>query len=249
MAPRAIPWLDDPADFPPASSALDDPSGLVAAGGKLSPEWLLAAYRRGIFPWFNEGDPILWWSPDPRLVLFPREIRLHRSLRRVLRQRRFEVRIDTAFPAVVAACAAPRKSGDGTWIVPAMQAAYGKMHELGHAHSVECWREGRLAGGLYGLALGRVFFGESMFSLETNASKIALVHLARLLEVKGFAMIDCQMTTSHLLSLGAREISRTDFCAGLERWASTNETPECWLGEQIQSIAWNASSTRGSHAP
>ncbi|MDR3213790.1 MAG: leucyl/phenylalanyl-tRNA--protein transferase [Azoarcus sp.] len=248
MASLTIPWLNEPADFAAASLSPDAPDGLVAAGGELSPPWLLAAYRRGIFPWFNKDDPILWWSPDPRLVLFPREIRVHRSLRQALRQQRFDVRLDTDFPAVIAACAAPRKSGGDTWIVPAMQAAYGRMHELGHAHSVECWREERLVGGLYGLALGRVFFGESMFSLETDASKVALAHLAKLLEARNFAMIDCQMTTSHLLSLGAREITRTEFCAGLERWA-TEDTPGRWSSGQVRAIAWNDSATRRSHAP
>jgi leucyl/phenylalanyl-tRNA--protein transferase len=229
MVSHMIPWLGSSADFSAIDPALGAPEGLVAAGGELSPQWLLAAYQRGIFPWFNEGDPILWWSPNPRLVLFPPEIHIRRSLRRVLRQRRFDVRIDTAFPAVIAACAAPRKPGDGTWIVPAMQTAYIEMHELGYAHSVECWRDGQLAGGLYGMALGRVFFGESMFSRETDASKIALVHLANLLETKGFAMIDCQMTTSHLLSMGAREIARSQFHTLLEQWVLTgNEPPRRW---------------------
>ena len=242
MASRTIPWLDDLAgfpDFPDAALALEEPNGLVAAGGALSPEWLLAAYRRGLFPWFNEGDPILWWSPNPRLVLFPHEIRIHRSLRRVLRQRRFEVRVDTDFPAVIAACAMPREPGGGTWILPAMQAAYCRMFELGHAHSVECWFEGRLVGGLYGMALGRVFFGESMFSVETDASKVALAYLARLLEVKGFAMIDCQMSTAHLRSMGAREISRDEFCAGLEHWAVPVGPPRHWPADLAASIDWN----------
>ena len=239
MAPRTIPWLDDPADFSAAASAPADPDGLVAIGGALSPAWLLAAYRHGVFPWFNEGDPILWWSPDPRLVLFPREIRLHRSLRQVLRRQCFEVRVDTDFPAVIAACAAPRAPGGGTWIVPEMQIAYCRMFELGYAHSVECWREGQLVGGLYGLALGRVFFGESMFSRETDASKVALVHLAKLLAEKDFAMIDCQMTTAHLLSMGAREITRAGFCAELERWTPTNEAPRHWSFDPENLIDWN----------
>ncbi|MDR1662185.1 MAG: leucyl/phenylalanyl-tRNA--protein transferase [Azoarcus sp.] len=245
MAPRIIPWLDVPADFLSAADPVPGaPEGLVAAGGELSPEWLLAAYRHGIFPWFNESDPILWWSPNPRLVLFPREIRIHRSLRRVLRQQRFEVCVDTAFPAVIAACAAPRKSSGGTWIVPAMRAAYIEMHELGYAHSVECWHAGQLAGGLYGMALGRVFFGESMFSRETDASKVALVHLANLLETKGFAMIDCQMTTSHLLSLGAREIARSQFLALLEQWIiAGDEPPRRWSSGQPQAASQTA------HAP
>jgi leucyl/phenylalanyl-tRNA--protein transferase len=239
MAPRTIPWLGDPADFSRASSTLNgSPDGLAAAGGRLAPEWLLNAYQHGIFPWYSEGDPILWWSPNPRLVLFPGEIRIHRSLRRVLRQQRFEVRIDTAFPAVVSACAAPREPGGGTWILPEMQAAYCRMFELGHAHSVECWHDDRLVGGLYGMALGRVFFGESMFSRETDASKVALAHLAKLLAARDFAVIDCQMTTSHLQSMGAREISRTEFCTGLEHWTATDEPPRHWPHDLARSIVW-----------
>ncbi|MDR2014956.1 MAG: leucyl/phenylalanyl-tRNA--protein transferase [Azoarcus sp.] len=239
MASRTIPWLNDLADFPDVATALEEPNGLVAAGGMLSPEWLLAAYRRGLFPWFSEGDPILWWSPDPRLVLFPHEIRIRRSLRRVLRQHRFEVRVDTDFPAVIAACAAPREPDGGTWIIPAMQAAYCRMFELGYAHSVECRLAGRLVGGLYGMPLGRVFFGESMFSLETDASKVALVHLARLLMTKNFAVIDCQMSTAHLRSMGAREIPRDEFCAGLERWTAAIEPPRRWPADLAASIDWN----------
>ncbi|MCL1861082.1 MAG: leucyl/phenylalanyl-tRNA--protein transferase [Proteobacteria bacterium] len=239
MVSRTIPWLHDLADFPDASTALEEPNGLVAAGGALLPDWLLAAYRRGLFPWFNEGEPILWWSPDPRLVLFPREICVRRSLRRVLRQPRFEVRLDTDFPAVIAACAMPREPGGKTWILPAMQAAYCRMFELGHAHSVECWREGRLVGGLYGMALGRVFFGESMFSFETDASKVALAHLARLLAAKGFTMIDCQMSTAHLQSMGAREVPRDEFCVWLERWAVPTEPPRRWPADLAASIDWN----------
>jgi leucyl/phenylalanyl-tRNA--protein transferase len=239
MAPRTIPWLDDWAAFPDTASALEEPNGLVAAGGALSPEWLLAAYRRGLFPWFNEGDPILWWSPDPRLVLFPHEIRISRSLRRTLRQRRFDVRADTDFPAVIAACAMPREPDGGTWILPDMQAAYCRMFELGHAHSVECRLGGHLVGGLYGMALGRVFFGESMFSFETDASKVALAHLAKLLAAKDFAMIDCQMSTAHLLSMGAREISRSEFCAGLERWAVAAEPPRHWTADLAALAGWD----------
>jgi leucyl/phenylalanyl-tRNA--protein transferase len=232
-----IPWLNTPSDFPDVASAPKELNGLIAAGGALSPEWLLTAYQRGLFPWFNEGDPILWWSPDPRLVLFPQEIRIHRSLRRVLRQQRFEVRVDTDFSAVIAACAMPREPGGETWIVPAMQAAYSRMFELGYAHSVECWREGKLAGGLYGLALGRVFFGESMFSFETNASKVALVYLAKQLAAKNFAVIDCQMSTAHLKSMGAREIPRNEFCTALEHWAVTMNPPGRWLADQALPIS------------
>ncbi len=223
-----IPWLSGKPDFPPVERALADPSGLLAAGGKLTPPWLLAAYERGIFPWFNPGEPILWWSPDPRLVLFPGEVHLSRSLRKTLRRHVFEVRFDTAFARVVAGCAAPRESSGGTWITSEMQAAYLRMHELGYAHSVESWADGRLMGGLYGIALGRVFFGESMFSRATDASKVALAHLAAYLERQDFAVIDCQMTTAHLLSLGAREIPRRVFCAGLAKWTREGPPPGRW---------------------
>ncbi len=223
-----IPWLADSPEFPPVETALTEPNGLLAAGGALDPDWLLAAYRRGIFPWYSPGEPILWWSPDPRLVLEPARIRISRSLRRTLRRHCFEVRFDTAFAEVVSACAAPRPGQRGTWITPAMRRAYRRMHELGHAHSVETWADGRLVGGLYGIAVGRAFFGESMFSRESDASKVALAHLARFLETRGFGMIDCQMTTSHLLSLGASEISRADFCVEISRLTSEGLSPGPW---------------------
>ena len=203
-----IPWLDEahrPA-FPPTSRATRRPNGLLAAGGALTPDWLLAAYRRGIFPWFSDGEPILWWSPDPRMVVFPDQVRITRSLRKTLRNRRYEVRLDHDFAAVIRACAEPREPGGGTWITPAIQAAYLRMHALGYAHSVETWIDGELAGGLYGMALGRAFYGESMFSRRTDASKIAFAHLARFLEQHDFRVLDCQMTTRHLESLGGREI-------------------------------------------
>jgi leucyl/phenylalanyl-tRNA---protein transferase len=233
-----IPWLFDRPAFPPVERALREPSGLLAAGGELSPDWLLAAYRHGIFPWYSAGEPILWWSPDPRLVLRPAEIRITRSLRRTLRQGRFEVRLDTAFAEVMAACAAPREPGGGTWITAEMQAAYVRMHELGYAHSVESWSEGRLVGGLYGMALGRVFFGESMFSRATDASKVALAHLARFLEARDYAVIDCQMTTQHLLSMGAREITRAAFSAGLDTWTREGPPPARWPADAAQHIDW-----------
>lgn len=223
-----IPWLAGRPDFPPVDRALVEPPGLLAAGGALTPEWLLAAYRQGIFPWYSEGEPVLWWSPDPRLVLIPSQIRISRSLRRTLTRHRFDVRFDTAFASVMAECAAPREPGGGTWIGPEMQEAYHRMHELGFAHSVESWNEGRLVGGLYGIAIGRVFFGESMFCRETDASKVALAHLARYLETRNFALIDCQMTTDHLLSLGGLEIPRRDFRAGLEVWTREGEGPGRW---------------------
>ncbi|GAA5163238.1 leucyl/phenylalanyl-tRNA--protein transferase [Viridibacterium curvum] len=225
-----IPWLDPdaPPAFPPVSTALREPGGLLAAGGALTPEWLLTAYRSGIFPWYSVGDPILWWSLDPRMVLVPGQMRLTRSLLKTLRNGRFEVRCDTAFARVMKECAAPREPGGGTWITREMQRAYCRLHELGWAHSIECWQGDELVGGLYGLAIGRVFYGESMFHRVTDASKVAFAHLVRLLEQWNFAVIDCQMSTSHLHSLGAREISRADFVSGLTEWTAGDLTPANW---------------------
>ncbi len=211
-----IPWLDVDDSFPPVSEALTAPNGLLCAGGDLSPERLVDAYRRGIFPWFSEGDPILWWSPDPRMVLFPDELRVSRSLRRAIARGTYETRVDSEFRRVIEACAAPRDGHAGTWIVPEMVDAYTRLHELGFAHSVESWKDGELAGGLYGVALGRVFFGESMFTLAPDASKVALVSLTERLRAGGFRVIDCQQATPHLASLGAREIPRTRFAQLLE---------------------------------
>lgn len=228
-----IPWLRPEAsaseDFPALDRALREPNGLLAAGGDLSPARLLAAYRRGIFPWFAAGDPILWWSPDPRMVLIPHELRIRRSLRKVLRNADYEVRFDSAFGAVIAACAkVPRAGQDGTWITPEMQAAYLRLHQLGHAHSVETWRDGRLIGGLYGIAIGRVFFGESMFAEATDASKIALAYLCVWLTQLGFGIIDCQMETPHLASLGARPIARREFAAQLDALCPHGPAPGLW---------------------
>lgn len=206
-----IPWLNPNDPFPPLESALREPNGLLAAGGDLSTQRLIDAYSRGIFPWFSPGDPILWWSPDPRMVLFPDELKVSRSLRKTLKKPDYEIRFDTAFRQVMQACAAPRKEQGGTWITPAMVSAYTELHRLGLAHSVETWMGGKLVGGLYGIGLGRMFYGESMFSLATDASKIAFVHLVRQLERWGYGMIDCQMKTSHLASLGAHEIPRAEF--------------------------------------
>lgn len=206
-----IPWLDPNDPFPPPASALREPNGLLAAGGDLSPQRLIEAYSHGIFPWFNPGEAILWWSPDPRMVLFPAELKVSRSLRKTLKKPTYEIRFDTAFKQVMEACAAPRDGHGGTWITPAMIAAYTELHQLGLAHSVETWMKGKLVGGLYGVSLGRMFYGESMFSLATDASKIAFVHLVKQLERWGFGMIDCQMKTAHLASLGAREIPRAEF--------------------------------------
>lgn len=206
-----IPWLDDRIEFPPPERALHEPNGLLAAGGDLSPARLLAAYRRGIFPWYSTGQPLLWWSPDPRMVLMPEEFRMPRSLAKRLRRRDYEVRADSAFAAVITGCAQPRGDGGGTWITEEMQAAYRGLHALGHVHSVETWIGGELAGGLYGVAIGRAFFGESMFTRVPDASKIALAHLVHQLRRWGFGVIDCQMNTAHLARFGAREIPRAAF--------------------------------------
>ena len=206
-----IPWLQGDAPFPDIETALADPNGLLAAGDDLSAERLLAAYRRGIFPWFSAGQPVLWWSPAPRMVLFPAELKVSRSLAKVLRNSAYEIRFDTAFQDVMRACAAPRPGQNGTWITDDMVNAYAKLHSLGYAHSVETWVEGELAGGLYGIAIGGMFYGESMFMRRRDASKIALVQLVRQLARRGFGMIDCQMRTGHLASLGGREIPRTEF--------------------------------------
>ncbi len=210
-----IPWLEPGDPFPPLEAALAEPRGLLAAGADLSPARLLDAYAHGVFPWFGAGDPILWWSPDPRMVLLPHELHVRRSLRKRLHQPGHEVRVDTAFREVISACSGPRRGQPGTWITPTMVEAYCTLHALGHAHSVETWIDDRLAGGLYGIAMGRVFFGESMFTREPDASKIAFVHLVRQLEGWGFGLIDCQMRTDHLASFGAREIPRADFAARL----------------------------------
>jgi leucyl/phenylalanyl-tRNA--protein transferase len=196
--------------FPPPHYA--EPDGLLAIGGDLCPKRILLAYRLGIFPWYSSDSPILWWSPDPRLVLFPRELKISKSLRRVLKKKTFRVTFDHDFRGVIEGCAdVRRKDGEGTWIVPEMIEAYHRLHELGYAHSVESWHEGELAGGLYGVALGRVFYGESMFARRTDASKAAFVHLVELLLQWKFSLIDCQVTTSHLRRFGAREIPRHEF--------------------------------------
>ena len=226
--------IHDDLPFPPLESALTQPNGLLAIGGELSSNRLLDAYRHGIFPWFNEGDPILWWSPDPRMVLFPDKIKVSHSLRKILRKGEYEVRVDSAFELVMRECAAPRKGQAGTWIVEDIIAAYCELHRHGYAHSVETWIDGKLCGGLYGVAIGRMFYGESMYSRRENASKIALACLSKQLEIWNFGMIDCQMNTPHLGSLGAREIPREEFIIRLQelvhcqeeisplQWASVN---------------------------
>ncbi|MDP3815293.1 leucyl/phenylalanyl-tRNA--protein transferase [Pseudomonas sp.] len=211
-------WLQrDSLDFPPLDKALREPNGLLAAGGDLSAERLIQAYRHGCFPWFQDGQPILWWSPDPRTVLLPDELHISRSLSKVLRQGRYRVTFDQAFAAVIQACAEPRSYAADTWITTPMQTAYLELHRRGIAHSIEVWHEGKLVGGLYGLAMGQVFFGESMFSRADNASKVGFVTLVQHLQAWGFVLIDCQMPTQHLHSFGARAIAREQFATFLSR--------------------------------
>lgn len=197
--------------FPPVH--FSSPEGLLAIGGDLRCERLLAAYRQGIFPWYNSGQPILWWSPDPRAVLFPHKLKISRSLRKTVRKGAFRVTLDTDFRQVIESCAAPRRNNPdlGTWITPEMMEAYRELHARGYGHSVESWLGDRLVGGLYGVAVGSVFFGESMFSFVTDASKVAFVHVVRQLERWGFTLIDCQLSSSHLASLGAEDMARSEF--------------------------------------
>ena len=224
-----IPFLHPFDPFPSVESARKDMDGLLAVGGSLAPERILDAYRRGVFPWGTvEGHP-LWYSPDPRMVLFPEEFRLTRSLAKVLRSGRFTVRFDSDFRGVIGACAAtPRAGQNGTWITREMNEAYSRLHELGWAHSVEAYEGGTLVGGLYGLAIGRMFYGESMFSHRTDASKVAFAHLVRYLVANQFGMIDCQMYTDHLASLGGREIPRADFLERLSVLVETGSPRTVW---------------------
>jgi leucyl/phenylalanyl-tRNA--protein transferase len=197
--------------FPSVKRALREPDGLLAVGGCLSKNRLLTAYRHGIFPWYNPGEPILWWSPNPRLVLFPKKLIISRSLRKTLRNNIFSVTFDQAFTEVIACCAAPRKDAAGTWITTEINSAYNHLHQAGFAHSVETWVDGELVGGLYGIALGQVFFGESMFHTRTDASKVAFASLVQQLDGWGYQLIDCQVHTKHLTSFGAEQINRADF--------------------------------------
>ena len=223
-----IPWLRAGAQFPPIDSALVDPDGLLAAGGDLSPPRLLEAYRHGIFPWYSEGQPILWWSPDPRTVLYLDEFKMPRSLRKVASQRRFDITVDFDFPGVISACAGPRGGARGTWITGEMMDAYIELHLEGHAHSVEAWIDDRLVGGLYGIVIGHMFFGESMFTRESDASKVALVRLVSLLKRLEMPMIDCQQETAHLIRFGARPIPRQVFAAELSRLVNSPQAAGAW---------------------
>lgn len=228
-------WIDahsPTVEFPDVSLALDEPNGLLAIGGDLRPERLMAAYRLGIFPWYNHDQPILWWTPDPRAVLFPERLKVSRSLGKTLRKHPFRVTADQAFAEVMEACGGPRRGADGTWITPAIKHAYCRLHQLGLAHSVECWRGDELVGGLYGVAIGRVFYGESMFSRVTDASKVAFVYLVRQLQRWGYTLIDCQVRTDHLVSLGAETIPRAEFTRLLKRWCPKEGRPGPWVIEE-----------------
>ena len=232
-----LPWLNpDELWFPPVSSALDDPDGLLAAGGDLSPQRLLLAYHQGIFPWFSDDQPILWWSPDPRFVLKPSDVRVSRSLRKTLRRGHFSVTFNTAFDAVMDACA----DRDETWITPDMHQAYRELNRMGWARSVETWLDDELVGGLYGVCMGQCFFGESMFTHKTDASKVAFATLAKQTERWGFEWIDCQVKTDHLVSLGAQSMARTEFIAALRRHAGpdplTHPAPSPWPSRPV--VSW-----------
>ena len=248
MKSPQITWInsnDPPETFPEINTAFETPDGLLAAGGDLSSERLLYAYRHGIFPWFDEGQPILWWSPDPRCVLYTDELRLTRRTVRSLKNCDFTIRVNTAFSDVVTSCAAQREGQDGTWITAEMMVAYQDLHEHNWAHSIEVWAGNRLVGGLYGIAIDRVFFGESMFSRENNASKAAMFALCKMLRENNVALLDCQVESPHLLSLGARLISRPQFAAILQA-ACADPLPLCiWPSEAVKIadiIAGNPSS-------
>jgi leucyl/phenylalanyl-tRNA--protein transferase len=215
-------------DFPPINGALLVPDGLLAVGGCLSKTRLLNAYRQGVFPWNSPDEPLLWWSPDPRLVLFPDKLVVSRSLAKIIKKHKFVVTTDRAFTDVVKACAQPRKDALGTWITDDIFHAYNDLHKSGYAHSAEAWLDGKLVGGLYGVAMGRVFFGESMFHTETDASKVAFVTLVNFLKQWGYQLVDCQVTTQHLISLGAQEISRKEFAGLLDQYCSQSPAVDAW---------------------
>lgn len=220
---------DNPKEaFPPLHTALTEPDGLLAAGGCLSVTRLINAYQNGIFPWFNPDEPILWWSPNPRLVLQPTALKVSRSLAKSIRKQHFRLTVDTAFSKVIEACAAPRDYATGTWITDDMIDAYNHLHQAGIAHSAEAWLNDELVGGLYGVAIGQIFFGESMFHTETNASKVVFVQLVRKLEQWGYRLIDCQVRSEHLVSLGASEISREEFLIQLEHYRKKTPSFDAW---------------------
>ncbi len=228
VSPR---WLDPDAgtiEFPDVELAMRQPDGLLAVGGALSRDWLLNAYRHGVFPWYGAGQPILWWAPDPRMVLVPGKLHVSHSLGKVIRKRRYVVTLDQAFDEVIDGCAEDRPGQTGTWITADMRQAYQQLHRDGYAHSVESWIDGELAGGLYGVAIGRVFFGESMFARHSDASKVAFVTLVRQLHRWGFCLIDCQVHTGHLASLGAVAISRRSFTGVLSEACDEKDSVQDW---------------------
>ncbi len=227
-SPRWLTVTDAPDAFPPAGEALTEPNGLLAMGGDLSPQRLLAAYPRGIFPWYERGQPILWWSPDPRAVLWPENLHVSRRLQRTRRRSGLSLTCDRAFTTVIQRCAAPRSYAEGTWITGEMSDAYSTLHQLGWAHSFEAWQDDKLVGGLYGVAIGRVFFGESMFSHRTNASKIALITAVDYLRTRNFALLDCQIWSSHLQTLGATTLPRAEFLQLLDDLCRPPGSPGSW---------------------
>ncbi len=226
-------------NFPELDTALSDPNGLLAIGGDLSEQTLIDAYRRGIFPWYEAGQPILWWSPDPRCVLYPKQLKVSRSLRKTLRKDCFSISINQAFSQVIQRCAGPRRLQSGTWITADVSRAYLNMHRHGHAHSIECWHEEKLVGGLYGLAIGRVFFGESMFSLMSDASKVCMVALCHLLREWGYELIDCQVHNPHLETLGAICIPRSRFRRQLDQLCDSTVAREAWQCTHVGSLIDN----------
>ncbi|OPX57143.1 leucyl/phenylalanyl-tRNA--protein transferase [Oceanospirillum multiglobuliferum] len=228
-----LPWLDPdlPPEFPPTAHALKDPSGLLAFGGKLNAHWLQVAYRSGIFPWFNPDEPILWWSPDPRMVVKPEAVKVHRSLKKTLRKQHFSFTVDQAFEQVMHQCAGARNYTHLTWITDDIKAAYIELHQKGYAHSIETWCDGKLVGGLYGVSVGKIFCGESMFSHVSDASKAAFVYLATHLKRWDYQLIDCQVYTDHLASLGAAEIGRTEFMDYLKLYGAAVLPLDAWQGE------------------
>lgn len=222
--------------FPDPRLALAEPNGLLAVGGDLSAERIIAAYQQGIFPWYSEGQPILWWSPDPRMVLFSEQLHISRSLRKRLRRKSYQITLDQDFLGIIQACASPRQASEGTWITSEMKIAYLRLHQMGIAHSVEAWKDNELVGGLYGLSIGRIFFGESMFSQYPDASKVAFVYLCRQLQRWGFPLIDCQTQSGHLQRFGAQTISRGEFLNWLQKLCNSSLNNRLWHLDEDLSI-------------
>ncbi|MCO7222762.1 leucyl/phenylalanyl-tRNA--protein transferase [Pleionea sp. CnH1-48] len=234
----SLPLIESPEHFPPVETALDDPDGLLAYGFTLSIELLLGAYYRGIFPWYSDGDPVLWWSPNPRAAFFTEQFSPSKSLRKQLRKADFKVSINQNFAAVIKGCSDPRKDQSGTWITEEMQLAYIDLHRAGYAHSVEVWQQEQLVGGLYGVSLGRLFFGESMFHTATDASKVALCYLVSICRSAGFPMIDCQLPNPHLSSLGAETVSRNEFLDYLYQWRDQSVPADMWQPRWLPTHRW-----------